>query len=418
MTAPTGFRRISLKKRDYLPNESPMNILISGAGPAGLTAAYWLKKYGLNPTIVERAPTLVTGGYKIDVRGSALQILRKMNIYDTVVAQSTDMQGAFLVDKEGKTISTMSGDEFGHRTGDDVEIVRGVLCQILQDQIPDVECMFGDVIQEITQSDHKVTVKFRNNQPREFDLVIGADGLHSNVRQLAFGDEKQFLRDLGLYLCVFTLPNYLHLDRVEMQYSELGRIAAIWSAGGEANMKVCFGFTSPSPIDLKDKSKQQEILRKVYADMGWEIPRFLQMMSEAPDFYFDAAAQIYMDHWFNERVVLAGDAGYCASPMSGQGTSLALIGAYVLAGELAAAKGNYQTAFEQYEKHMHPFVKINQALGIKSAEVMVSQENNNLAGKLLQKLMQIAPGPVVKFFINRSTARIKQAANSIELKDY
>jgi 2-polyprenyl-6-methoxyphenol hydroxylase-like FAD-dependent oxidoreductase len=396
-----------------------MRVLISGAGIAGLTVAYWLRLYGFSPTMVDRAPSLLTGGYKIDVRGTALQVLRRMRIHDAVVAASTDMQGALLVDRDGKVINKMSGDAFGHRVGEDVEIVRGTLCQILMDNVSEAEFIFGDSIQAISQYSDRVQVEFTKNSPREFDLVIGADGLHSNVRGIVFGDEPRFVRELGLYLCVYTVPNYLNLDRLEMQYSELGRVAAIWSSRGDANTKACFGFAAPSiHIDLQDRAQQQQVLTNVYKGIGWEVPRLLEMMFGAPDFYFDAAAQIRMPHWSQGRVVLVGDAGYCASPMSGQGTSLALIGAYVLAGELAAASGAYQTAFHQYEKEMRPFVMLNQALGIKSANLMRSKEKRNVFIWLLEQIMQIAPGRMIEFFINRSTRRIHQAANAITLKDY
>src|SRR5262245_25049181 len=235
-----------------------MKILISGAGIAGLTVAHWLRRYGFTPTIVERAPSLVTGGYKIDVRGAALDVLRRMHIHDAVVAAQTDMQGALLVDRDGKVVNEMSGDEFGHRVGQDLEIVRGTLCQILMDSIIDAEFVFVDSVQTISQDSNSVHVGFTNGSSRQFDLVIGADGLHSNVRRLVFGGEARFLREMGLYLCVYTVPNYLKLDRVEMQYTELGRIAQIWSSRGDANAKACFGFAAPSSnIDLRDRAQQQ-----------------------------------------------------------------------------------------------------------------------------------------------------------------
>jgi 2-polyprenyl-6-methoxyphenol hydroxylase-like FAD-dependent oxidoreductase len=395
-----------------------MRVLISGAGIAGLTVAYWLRRYGFTPTIVERAPSLLTGGYKLDVRGTALQVLRRTGIHDAVLAASTDMQGAMLVDKHGNVINEMSGDAFGHRVGEDLEIVRGTLCQILMDRISDAEFIFGDSIRTVSQSSDRVQVEFTKNNPREFDLVIGADGLHSNVRGIVFGDESRFIRDLGLYLCVYAVPNYLNLDRMEMQYSELGRVAAIWSSRGDANIKACFGFVAPVHIDLRDRAQQHQVLANVYQGIGWEVPKLLEMMPRAADYYFDIAAQIRVDRWAQGRVVLVGDAGYCASPMSGQGTSLALIGAYVLAGELAAASGAYQTAFHQYEKEMRPFVMLNQALGIKSANLMRSKEKKNASTWLLEQIMRVAPGRMIEFFINRSTRRIHQAANAITLKDY
>jgi 2-polyprenyl-6-methoxyphenol hydroxylase-like FAD-dependent oxidoreductase len=396
-----------------------MNVLISGAGPAGLTAAHWLRRYGYCPTIVERAPSLLVGGYKIDVRGAALHVLKHMGVHDAVVAAHTDMQGALLVDKEGNVVNRMSGDDFGHRVGGDLEVVRGTLCQILRDHLGDVELLFGDTVEGITQSSAGTRVQFTKNGVREFDLVIGADGLHSNVRRLVFGEELQFLRDLGLYLCVYSVPNYLKLDRMEVQYSELGRIAAIWSSRGDANAKACFGFAAPSlRIDLRDRDQQQQALRTVYEGIGWEVPRLLEMMPTASDWYFDTAAQIDMLHWSQGRVVLVGDAAYCASPMSGQGTSIALIGAFVLAGELAAASGDPAHGFAEYENVLRPYVQANQALGLRSAELMRSGEKKSAGGWLLKQLMRLVPGRMTEWIIHRSTERITRAANAISLKDY
>lgn len=395
-----------------------MKVLISGAGTAGLSVAYWLKSYGFTPTLVECGPTLRTGGYKIDVRGAALPVLRRMNIYDDVVAANTDMQGALLVDRNGKVIHKMSGDAFGHRVGDDQEIMRGTLCEILMNQIPDVEIMFGDSIQSITQTADRVQVSFKNNKPRSFDLVIGADGLHSNVRRLVFGEESRFAHEFGIYLCVFTIPNYLNLDRIEMQYTELGRAAAVWSTRGDTDARATFAFASPIRVEPRNIAAQQQLIRTVFEGIGWEVPKFLEMMSNSSDFYFDVAAQIRMDQWSKGRVILLGDAAYCASPMSGQGTSLALIGAYVLAGELALSRGEYQSAFNQFEHEMRPFIKINQELGNRAAKLFRSQEKKNVFSWLIERIMHIAPGSLIQFFINRSTKRINQAANSIVLKDY
>ena len=387
-----------------------MDILISGAGIAGLTTAYWLRRYGFTPTIVERAPSLVTGGYKIDVRGTALEVLRRSGAHDAVVASSTQMQGALLVDREGNVINRMTGDDFGHRMGEDLEIVRGTLCEILMARLAGVDVIFGDVIASITQSGERVEVTFRDGDARTFDLVVGADGLHSNVRRQVFGDEFQYLRDLGMYLCVYSVPNYLHLERMEVQYSEVGRIAAIWSTRDHADAKACFGFAAGErQIDLLDRAQQEETLRTVYAGIGWEVPRLLDLMPQAADWYFDIAAQVDMADWARGRVVLVGDAAYCASPMSGQGSSLALIGAYVLAGELAAAGGDHDVAFAEYDRVMRPFIAVNQALGIQSAQFM-TQDPASAPVEL--------SGSEIESVIDRSTDRIADAANAITLKDY
>jgi 2-polyprenyl-6-methoxyphenol hydroxylase-like FAD-dependent oxidoreductase len=387
-----------------------MDVLISGAGIAGLTTAYWLRRFGYTPTIVERAPSLVTGGYKIDVRGSALAVLERMAIHDAVVAASTHMQGATLVDRQGTVISHMGGDEFGHRVGDDLEIVRGTLCQILLDRATDVELIFGDQIESITQSADSAQVAFTRGAPRQFDLVIGADGLHSNVRRRVFGEESLYLRDLGMYLCVYSVPNYLDLDREEAQYSEIGRVAALWSTRDDENAKACVGFAAPpSPIGLHDRAQQEQAIRTVYEGIGWEVPRLLDLMPEAADWYFDVAAQVEMASWSQDRVVLVGDAAYCPSPMAGQGSSLALIGAYVLAGELAAASGDLEAAFAEYDRAMRPFITVNQQLGIESARFMTSKP---------EETSPELSGEMVESVIDRSTQRISHAANAIALKDY
>ncbi len=395
-----------------------MKILISGAGTAGLTVAYWLKQYGFTPTIVESAPTLRTGGYKIDVRGEALQVLHRAGIYDAVVTASTDMQEALLVDKHGKVIHKMRGDAFGHRQGNDQEIMRGTLNQILLDQIPEIEIIFGDSIQSISQTNDAIEVEFQKNSPRTFDLLIGSDGLHSNVRRLVFGDEQKFSHELGIYLCVYSVPNYLNLDRTEINYTELGRTAGVWSSRSDKNAKAYFAFSSSTHIEPRDTVIQQQVVKNIFGTLGGEFPKLLNFMAETNDFYFDSASQIHMNSWSSNRVILLGDAAYCASPMSGQGTSLALVGAYILAGELALAKGNYQIAFNQFEKLMRPYITLNQELGMKAAKLFRSKEKSNPLSWLIEKLMNLLPGRLVEFFINRATKRINRAANSIVLKDY
>jgi 2-polyprenyl-6-methoxyphenol hydroxylase-like FAD-dependent oxidoreductase len=386
-----------------------MDILISGAGVAGLTTAYWLRRYGYTPTIIERAGALVTGGYKIDVRGTALDVLHRMNAHDAVEAASTRLRGAQLVDREGRVIREMSGDDFGHRVGADLEIVRGDLCQVLREQAGDVEIRFGDRIDALDQTADGVNVNFHSGERSRFDLVIGADGLHSNVRRLVFGDAAQFLRDLGMYLCVYSVPNYLQLDRMEVQFSEVGRIAAIWSTRA-SDAKACFGFSARGrQIPMRDRAQQQAAVRAVYADLGWEVPRLLDLMSVATDWYFDIAAQVNLPQWSRGRVTLVGDAAYYASPMSGQGSSLALIGAYVLAGELAAATGDAAVAFAAYQREMQDFVTANQQLGIQAASFM-TQELETTPAEL--------SGAEIESVIESSTNRIAVASNSITLRNY
>jgi len=387
-----------------------MDILISGAGVAGLPTAYWLHRFGFRPTVVERAESLVVGGYKIDVRGVALEVLRRMGAHDAVVEARTRIRSALLVDREGNVINELGGDTFGHRLDGDLEIVRGDLCQILMHRASGVEVVFGNAIESITETSDRAEVTFRRGEPRTFDLVIGADGLHSNVRRLAFGKEAEFLRDLGMYLCVYTVPNELGLDGVEVQYSELGRVAALWATRADAGAKACFGFAAAGrQVGLRDRRQQEEALKTVYAGIGWQVPRLLELTAGATDWYFDIAAQVDLKSWSCGRVALVGDAAYCASPMSGQGSSLALVGAYVLAGELAAASGDHRTAFAEYDRLLRPFVAANQQLGMQSAAFM-TQKPVTASAEL--------SGSDIESVIEASTERIAAAANAITLKDY
>ena len=224
-------------------------------------------------------------------------------------------------------------------------------------QIGDVECLFGDSITNISQSEKGVQVNLKEIN-RVFDLVIGADGLHSRVRKLAFGDESQFLRELGLYVSFYSIPNFLDLDRVEIEY-HLPKGFAIAYCPRDGMAKAGFAFSSPPlHFDLRTKPAAT-VLTRGFSEGGWEVPRLLAYMKEAPDFYFDCMAQVHMPHWTKGRVALVGDAGYAVSPIAGQGTSVALVGAYVLAGELAEAEGDYIRAFQRYEEGLRAFVKKN-----------------------------------------------------------
>ncbi len=311
------------------------SILISGASIAGPALAYWLRRYGFNPTVVERAPALREGGYKVDIRGAAVAVAERMGLLAELQRASTDMRGASFVNHAGKRLATMDADLFGGRSGEDVEIMRGDLARILYEATrSDIEYIFDDSITSITQGETDVNVTFAHGPARSFDLVVGADGLHSGVRALAFGDESAFIRSLGHYIAIFTVPNYLKLDRWELLYAVPGKTTNVYSTRQDSAAKALFLFAAP-PLDYdrRDIGQQKRILAERFAGEGWEVERLLEHMADAPDFYFDAISQVHMGRWSNGRVALVGDASYGPSPASGQGTSLALVGAYVLAGD-------------------------------------------------------------------------------------
>jgi len=394
------------------------NILISGASIAGPTLAYWLHRYGFNPTVVERAPTLRQGGYKIDVRGSATGVLDRMGLLQDAKRRSTNMEGISFVNRDNKPMFTMSADFLMGREADDVELMRADLSGLLYEaSCRNTEYIFDDSITALAQAQDGVRVTFEQNAPRTFDLVIGADGLHSNVRALAFGDESAFLKYLGSYISIFSTTTDLPLDHKELFYATPGHMANLYSTGGK-QAKALLAFASePLTYDRRNVAAQKQLLAKAFAREEWLVPELLQSMWDATDFYFDSMSQVQMESWFRGRIALVGDAGYCPSPASGQGTSLALVGAYVLAGELAAAAGDYQTAFARYNEQMRGYITQNLELGIKMAQEMVP--TSRFQFWLRSQMMRMLPYlPWKRMIVKQITDPLQHAANAITLKNY
>lgn len=335
-------------------------ILISGAGVAGPALAFWLHRYGFKATIIERAPGTRPGGYAVDFRGAGLDILEKMDILDEIRKFEMRTGSITIVDKNNKTISHMP-DGF---TSGELEILRGDLTNILYDATKqDIEYIFDDTITALTQGPNSVEVTFEHAPARQFDLVIGADGLHSNVRRITFGDEAKFRQDMGLYIAVFTTTNYMNIGANGVFYTTPGKRVGFFGAKDNTEAMVSFYFKSePLEYDRKNVAQQQQILRSQFAQEEWEVPYLLELMEQSRDFYFDSISQIKMDRWSTGRIALLGDAAHCASPLSGMGTSMAVIGAYILAGELKKADGDYTTAFQCYESTMRDFVTRGQKL--------------------------------------------------------
>jgi 2-polyprenyl-6-methoxyphenol hydroxylase-like FAD-dependent oxidoreductase len=345
-------------------------VLISGAGLAGPALAYWLCKHGFRPTVVERAPALRDGGYKVDVRGAAVEVLKRTGVYPAARAADTGMRTITYVRRDGRPIAVLDANLLMGRRGDDIEIMRTDLTRILYEATRhDVEYVFGDAIATMSQHEDGVDVVFEQGPARRFDLVIGADGLHSATRRLAMGETP--LTYLGAYISIFSVPNHLGIDRDEFMYPEPGRLVFAYSTGPAAEAKVGFTFASP-PLDYDrgDVAAQKRLVAASFAGLGWEVPRLLEGLQSADDFYLDSLSQVELPSWSAGRVALIGDAAHCPAPASGQGTSLALVGAYVLAEQLAAAAGDY-TAFAGYESAMRPYVEKNLAFGRKMAKDMV-----------------------------------------------
>ena len=385
-------------------------ILISGASVAGPALAYWLSRYGFQPTVVERAPAVRPGGYAVDFRGASMKVLERMGIVGEIRKLETRTGAITIVDQANRKIASMP-DGF---TSGELEIMRGDLAGILYAATRDrAEYIFDDSILGIREDEDGAEITFSRSEPRRFDLVVGADGLHSNVRALAFGEESRFIHHLGYYVAIFTTPNFMNLDHSGLYYGTLGKKVGIFSARGNTEANASFFFTSdPLEYDRRDMDRQKQILADKFAGEQWQVPRLLRMMEHAPDFYFDSVSQIRMERWSAGRSVLLGDAAHCASPLSGMGTSMAIVGAYILAGELKQANGDYTVAFAHYETRMRDFVTQCQKLA-EGADWFVPRTRFKLW--LSQQMWKILPYTPWKNMMIEVPLKI---GNSITLKNY
>ncbi|TQM84049.1 2-polyprenyl-6-methoxyphenol hydroxylase-like FAD-dependent oxidoreductase [Saccharothrix saharensis] len=390
-------------------------VLISGASIAGPALAYWLSHHGFTPTVVERAPAPRPGGQAVDLRGTAREVAERMGVLDRVRAAHTGARGMAFVNAAGKRTATMASDAMGDSGGviAELEILRGDLVRILHEATAaGVEYLFDDTVTSLTQTPTGVGVTFERAAPRTFDLVVGADGLHSKVRSLAFGPESRFAHDLGADIAIFGTTQREDLDGWQLMHTVPGRTAGIYPLpDGEA--KAMFVFASPpAEHDRRDLAWQRDLVATAFADDGWEVPRLLADLREAPDFHFDRLCQIRMERWSAGRVALLGDAAFCASPMAGNGTSMALVGAYVLAGELATAP-DHATAFRRYEEEMREYVSRCQKFALGGVSSLTPKTRAFIRMRDLSlRVVPHIPGGARLF------GDLQKLANTVSLKDY
>ncbi|MGV9295215.1 FAD-dependent monooxygenase [Amycolatopsis sp. NPDC003676] len=386
---------------------SGTRVLVAGASIAGPALAHWLRRRGAEVTVVERAPELRPGGQAVDARGVAKDVIARMGLDAAVRAACTDTAGAHTVDANGKVLETFRADDDG---GDgfiaDIEILRGDLSRVLYEDTRDgVEYLFGDRIAELAQDTGGVDVVFAGGDRRRFDLVVGADGLHSSLRAMVFGPHERYLRHLGHVLAFYSVPNEFGLDRWLLEYQESGRTALLRPIQDATRAMAMFYFAAPDfDVDYRDIAAQKVLLRERMAGLGWRTPEILAHLDDTPDFYLDQVAQVLMDRWSSGRVGLLGDAAFSSSPMSGQGTGLALVGAYLLAGELAAAGWDADAGFSRYEARMRSFVEANQEIG------RLNARSRDVPGP------DAEPSP--DFASEEFMELVGRAINGVELPDY
>ncbi len=363
-----------------------MRILISGAGIAGPALAYWLSHYGFEPTIVESAPRLRTGGYIIDFWGAGFDIAERMGLLPELRAKGYLLEEVRVVNRNGKRVAGFPVSVFSRATrGRYFSLARTELAASIFGAITGkVETIFGDSVAAIEQSDKDVRVRFEHGPAREFDLVIGADGLHSRTRELVFGPESKFEKYLGCKAAAFEVNDYHPRDElVYVMYTEVHQQVARFSMRGDRTLFL-FTFADDNPGDPRpgDIQAQKALLRERFGNSGWECPEILKAMDGVRDLYFDRVSQIQMDAepglWTRGRVSLVGDAASCVSLLAGQGCALAMIAAYVLAGELYRAGGDYAQAFHRYQELFAPFVRKKQIVGTRFAGVFAPKSKTSL----------------------------------------
>ncbi|HEX6340753.1 FAD-dependent oxidoreductase [Umezawaea sp.] len=365
-----------------------MDVLISGAGIAGLSTALDLASRGHRVTVVERAAHFRVNGSPIDIRGDAIGVVAEMGLLEEVLRRRVrTSELTQFVDGDGEPVARLPLREVSD-SDDDVEIPREDLAQVLVDALPpDVEIRFLDSVEELADDETGIDVRFASGHRARFDLVVGADGQHSAVRRLTFGPESDFARHLGLYVALADLPGEARSDRLNPMYNSPGHLAGIARYGNRA-LGVFMFRSDPVDHDHRDLDAQKKILVDAFeGHREWKVPQLLDAALADPELYFDSVSQIHVPTWHRGRVVLVGDAAHCATGLSGRGTSLALTGALFLAEELERADGDHTAAFERYEARQRPYVEFAQnsvgdgaALVVPSSWEAITARNERLRG--------------------------------------
>lgn len=338
------------------------SVLISGASVAGPALAYWLGRRGFRPTVVEIAPALRAGGYAVDFRGPVhLGVLERMGILGELRRLQTGGTALTFVDASGRELFGWPADF----AGGELEVTRSDLSRALYEHSRDTtEYVFGDTITSLTETPGGVEVTFENATPRTFDLVIGADGLHSTVRRLAFGPEQRYVTGTGYRIAGWDVPGHLAPAGESLLHTEPGRMASVGRGHVEsATAGTMMIFYAPGlAYDRRDLAAQRRIIADAYAGMGWRTPSLIEALADAPDLYFDEIARVDIEPWSTGRVALLGDAA-CGATLGGMGTGTAVVGAYLLAGELATAGGDHRAAFARYEGRLRDYARTCQKGG-------------------------------------------------------
>lgn len=382
-----------------------MKILINGAGVAGPTLAWWLARSGHEVTLVERAPAPRKGGYVIDFWGVGYDIAERMGLLPRILEQGYQVRKVGFVGRSGEAVGGFSTDVFARATdGRFTSIRRSDLAAAIFDSLDGrVETLFGDSVATIEDSGDCVHVSFERTEERDVDLVIGADGLHSRVRRMVFGNEHDLEVPLGYHVAALEAGGYRPRDElVYVTYAVPGRQLSRFAMRDDRTLFLAVFRDEylQEPDGAPGAADPREVVKRIYSGLGWECARIVAAMDDADEIYFDRVSQIQMQRWTRGRVALAGDAAACVSLLAGEGTGLAMAEAYVLAAELAAANGDHRAAFAAYERRMMPFLAAKQRSAARFASSFVPKSALGIGFRnMLTQLLRFRP--VADWFIIR-----------------
>jgi 2-polyprenyl-6-methoxyphenol hydroxylase-like FAD-dependent oxidoreductase len=338
-----------------MTTKNQRSVLISGASFAGLSTAYWMNRFGYKVTVVEIAPGLKKSGTPVNILERTIDIVQRMGIFEQIFQNRLTMETIEF--KDGDDI-TQRQDHHQHREQEEYEIERDLLLHMLYDLVSNkVEFVFRETITGLTEENEQMQVTFRNMESRSFDLVFGCDGVHSTVRKLWFGEEKEFTQFLKAYFSITIVDHLLIPENTTQMYSEVGKTIMLNTYNGKTD--ICFAYFSEIdiPYDYRNEPQMREMIFEQFKDSGWRAKELLAETARSASFYFDKLCQVKMPSWTKGRVSLVGDAGYCPSPAAGRGGSIAIDGAAALADAFDKCNGNFEKAFLEYDRSFRPFVE-------------------------------------------------------------
>lgn len=389
-------------------------VLVAGASVAGNTVAWWLARYGFDVTVVERANSFRDGGQNVDVRGVARQVLQRMGLEEAALALHTGERGTDWVDEHDRVLARFAVADIGAEGPTaELEIMRGDIARLIYEPArAHATYRFGDYITAVAQDETGAAVTFASGQQARYDLVVVAEGVGSATRELLFPNENR-LRYLNLTLAFFDIPQQAGDSEFARQYNTVGGRGVTVKPGRDGRLHVYIGVHKPAAGENKwSEERQKQFIREQFAGDGWELPRILQGMAETANFYFDVFRQVRLPRWAAGRVVLTGDAAWCPTGLSGVGTSLAIAGGYVLAGELAQTD-DYTAALAAYERRMRPFVKEGQSFP--RFFIRLLWPHTWLGLRLLRGAMRLAGRPALRKAFSKLYLR---DSNKLALPDY